>query len=260
MKKTIITLVMVAATAMAADAQIVKSGLLDGYAEGDLLEKSVYKEKDAPVVAGSWCGAYASKPVEGATSPVIGAPIIYEGYGEKGPSIVLGSGFEGDVKGRRISVYSLTDGKEYRSGKLYLSFLVDFDKIGSKKMSQFVGFCANYNGNSNRGTVYVKRDETDKNTFYWGVRLSEDIAESQQAYRMDRPYLVVLKLDYDSQSASVFVDPDLSAAEPEPAISVTAVEKELKHAVRGINLRDGNLFEGNIGNFRITRSWEALYE
>ena len=260
MKKTIIAAAMMLAVAISANAQIVKKDILNGYKPGDSLEKTVYTDKETPISADTWCGGYTSKPIEGATSPVIGEPLVYEGYAEKGPSIVLGSGFEGEVKGKRISVYSLTDGKEYRTGTLYLSFLVDFSRIGSKKMSQFVGFCSSFNGGGNRGTVYVKRDESDKNTFYWGVRLAEEIAEWSQPFEMNRTYLVVLKLDFNNQCASIFVDPDLSAAEPEANLTAKAVEKELKHAIRGFNLRNGNSYDGNLGNFRMTQSWEALSE
>lgn len=260
MKKTILTAIVMFAVVSASNAQMVKSGLLDGYNPGDVLEKVTYTEKETPVAVDTWCGAHTSKPIEGATSPKVGEALIYEGYGEKGPSIVLGSSFEGEVKGRRFSVYSLTGGKEYRDGVLYLSFLVDFSRIGSKKMSQLVGFCSSYNGGGTRGSVHVKRDENIKNNFYWGVRLSEEVAECPQVFEMNRTYLVVLKLDYTDQSASVFVDPDLTSAEPEPLVKAKAVEKELKHAIRGINLRDGNSYDGNIGNFRVTRSWEALAE
>lgn len=260
MKRKIFIAAVAFISCVAANAQIVKSNLLEGYTPGDVLEKSVYLDKEAPIAAYTWSGAFTSKPIEGAKSPVVGEPLVYEGYNENGPSIVLGSGFEGEVKGRRFTVYSLTEGKEFTSGTLYLSFLVDFTRIGSKKMSQFVGFCSSYNGGGNRGTVYVKRDEADKHTFYWGVRLAEEIAECAQPYTMDRTYLVVLKLDYADQSTSIFIDPDLSAAEPEALVKAKAVEKELKHAIRGINLRDGNSYEGNLGNFRIARSWEALSE
>ena len=260
MKKLFLTLSTAAVMSVVANAQVLKSDFLNGYTVGDPLEKIVYSEKELPVSLNTWCGAYTSKPIEGATGPVVGEPLYYEGYTEKGPSIVLGSGFQGEVKGRRFSVYSLTDGKDIKGGELYLSFLVDFSRIGSKKMSQLVGFCSSYNGGGNRGTVYVKRDESDKNLFYWGVRLSEEIAECPQSFQMDRTYLVVLKLDYNNQCASVFVDPDLTSSEPEALVTVKAVEKELKHSIRGINLRDGNHYEGNLGNFRITRTWQSLSE
>lgn len=260
MKKTVFAIAMMLSAAVATEAQIIKSNLLEGYKPGDVLEKSVYETKETPAAVGTWCGAYTSKPVEGALSPVVGEPMVYEGYPEKGPSIVLGSGFEGDVKGRRISVYTLTGGKELKGGVMYLSFLVDFNRIGTKNMSQFVGFCSSYNGGGNRGTVYVKRDAENRNTFYWGVRLAEETIECAEPYQMDKPYLVVVKIDYTDQSASLFVDPDLSAAEPQPLVKAKAVEKEFKHNIRGINLRDSHQYEGNLGNFRITKSWESLSE
>lgn len=260
MKKTVLAVAMMFGAIVASNAQIVKTDILSDYAAGDALEKSVYLSKEDPAKAGVWCGAFSSKPVEGAASPVIGEPLIYEGYPEKGPSIVLGSGFKGDIKGRRVSVYTLTGGKELKGGALYLSFLVDFNSIGVKKMSQFVGFCTSAAGGGNRGTVYVKRDESSRKDFYWGVRLSEDIVECPQSFQMDKTYLVVVKLDYATQTASLFVDPDLGAAEPQPLVCAKAVEKPFKHNIRGFNLRDGHMYKGNLGNFRVARSWEALSE
>lgn len=259
MKKTIITLALAAAFCTA-NAQIVKQKTLEGYQPGDALEKAVYSEKETPVMRDTWCGGFTSKPVENATSPVVGEPLVYEGYPEGGPSIVLGSSFEGEVKGKRISVYSLTDGKEYKTGTLYLAFLADFERIGTKSMSQLVGFCSSFSGGGNRGTVYVKRDEEIKKNFYWGVRLIEETVECPQVYTMDRTYLVVLKLDFTNQCASLFIDPDLSAAEPEPTVKANVMEKELKHCIRGFNLRDSHNYDGHVGNFRITQSWESLSE
>lgn len=260
MKKTIITVALAMGALFAAEAQIVKQNLLDGYKPGDMLEKNVYAEKETPVMLDTWCGGFTSKPIENATSPVIGEALVYEGYTEGGPSIVLGSSFEGEVKGKRISVYSLTDGKEHRAGTLYLSFLVDFERVGTKSMSQLVGFCSSFAGSGNRGTVYVKRDESVKKNFYWGVRLIEETVESPEVFTMDRTYLVVLKLDYTNQCASIFVDPDLSSAEPEPLVKAEAKEKELKHSIRGINIRDSHNYDGYIGNFRVAKTWEALSE
>lgn len=58
---------------------------MNGYTEGNALEKGVYTErgKKAPLQKDTWCAAATTSPVEGATSPLIGTPLKYEGYSEK---------------------------------------------------------------------------------------------------------------------------------------------------------------------------------
>ena len=106
MKKVFVSIAL-AAVALGGQAQIVKNDLLKGYKEGDVLEKTVYNDKRAPINVDTWCGGFTSKPVEGSASPTIGKALTYEGYSEAGPSITLG--FPQGVKGSRVSVYSLVE-------------------------------------------------------------------------------------------------------------------------------------------------------
>lgn len=86
MKKVIFTLAL-AAFAFTGNAQILKKDLLQGYKDGDKLEKSVYSEKTAPIAINTWCGAFSSKPNTN-PSPTIGKELVYEGYAEKGPGLL----------------------------------------------------------------------------------------------------------------------------------------------------------------------------
>ncbi len=254
MKKIILTLTL-AAFAFAGNAQVVKQGLLNGYKEGDKLEKSEYTDRKAPIVADTWCGAFSSTPNE-SPSPVIGKELSYEGYAEKGPSITMG--FPKGEKGNRFSVYSLTSGKEYGRGVWYFSCLVNFSKLGSANMFPFLGLSASHVGGGNRSQIYVAREGADRIRF--GVSLMKVQAETTMAFEYNQTHLLVLKLDFDNQSASLFVDPELGAEEPADASCVATgnAENVLKHAIRSISFRNRSGYNGNIGGFRWCNSWAGV--
>ncbi len=255
MKKVILTFVLTAFV-LAGNAQILKRDLLKGYKEGDKLEKSAYNEKDAPIVMDTWCGAFSSKPNTN-PSPVIGETLTYAGYGEKGMSVKVGNFPEG-IKGARFSVYSMTDGKQYGRGAFYLSCLVNFSKLGANGMADFLGLSPNYAGGGNRANIYVAREGNDKIRF--GTSLLKVKAETTMAYDYDKTHLLVLKLDYANQKASLFVDPELGGEEPAEAACVAEGDAEnvLKHAIRSISFRNRSGFIGNIGNFRWCNSWAGV--
>lgn len=257
MKKVIITLTL-AACALAGNAQILKNNFLEGYKEGDKLEKAVYGAKDDPMVQYTWCGAFSSKPNEN-PSPTIGKELTYEGYAEKGPSINIG-GFPAGTKGARFSVYALTDGKKYGRGTLYLSCLVNFSKLGSNGMADFIGVSPAYAGGGNRANIYVCREGSDQIRF--GTSLLRARAETTMAYDYDKTHLLVLKLDYDNQKVSLFVDPDPAAGEPAEASCVAEGDADnvLKHAIRSVSFRNRSGFVGNVGNFRWCNNWAGVAE
>ena len=194
MKKTVLAIAL-AAFALAGNAQVLKSDFMKGYKEGDALEKSVYNEKKAPIRMDTWCGAFSSKP-NTFPCPKAGSGLAYEGYAEKGASIVFG-GFPAGQKGARFSVYSIAEGKEYGRGVYYLSFLVNFSKLGGSGLADFVGVSPNYTGGGNRSNVYVCREGGDRIRF--GVSLLKNRAETTEAFDYDKTHLLVLKLDYDNQ-------------------------------------------------------------
>lgn len=255
MKKLVFTAAL-AFIALGSQAQVLKSNFLNGYKEGDKLEKSVYTEKKAPIEMDTWCGAFSSKPNQFA-SPVIGKELTYEGYAEKGPSISFG-GFEAGQKGARFSVYSISDGKEYGRGTLYLSCLVNFSKLGGSGLADFVGMSPAYVGGGNRSNIYVAREGSDQIRF--GISLLKLRGETTMAYDYDKTHLLILKLDYDNQTVQLFVDPKLGAQEPTEAdCTVNGDDANvLKHAIRAISFRNRSGYIGNVGNFRLSNSWDGV--
>ena len=253
MKKVVMAITM-ATLALSGNAQMLKNNMLNGYKEGDKLEKAEYLEKKEPIRQDTWCGGFTNNPSPDLKSPVIGCELSYPGYNENGSSIKFG--FPEGLKGSRVSVYSLTDGKKYSRGSLYLSFLVNFSKLGTAGFADFIALSPGYESGGNRGTVYVGREGRDKIRF--GVGLIKQRTEGAIAYDYDKTHLVVLKIDYNQNEASLFVNPDLNGEEPKAEATVNGGEDILKHAIRGIGLRNRSGYQGNIGNFRLSSSWEGV--
>ncbi|MBQ3070530.1 MAG: hypothetical protein IJD12_02440 [Tidjanibacter sp.] len=259
MKKFFVVAVAIC-TSFAVEAQIVKNNLFAGYAAGDKLEKQEYAEKNSPILVDTWSrGVMNSTDIQSHTAYVTDG-LTYEGYNEQGLAIKMGSSFDEGARGRRPAIYSLTAGKEYRKDALYLAFLVNFEKTDAKNPSEVVALSTNYAGGGNRGTFFVARNEMDKTKLHFGVSLTKEIAVAPATYEVGQTYLVVIKVDYSTATASLFVNPDLNGVEPEAVAVADAGESGFKHAIRAISYRDRNSYKGRIGNFRLTKSWEALAE
>lgn len=244
-------LIALAFITLASNAQL-KNNLLKGYKEGDVLEKGIYNDKKAPIIKDAWTGGFASNPIEGAESPKVGKVLTYDGYTEGGPSVLFG--FPEGVKGSRISVFSMTDsGKSYAKGGYYLAFLVNFSKLGSSSMAEFLGLSASYVGGSNRGQVYVSRN--GNNGIKFGVGLLKVRTETPMSYDYNKTHLLVLKVDYNNNQVSLFVNPDLTSEEPKADAILNGEEGALKAGLRAISFRNRSGYAGNIGNFRFAKSW-----
>lgn len=250
MKKVVLSMAMVVA-ALASQAQVVKNGILNGYKEGDVLEKAAYDDKRAPINTDTWCGGFTSKPIEGAISPVIGKKLTYEGYTEDGPSIKFG--FPQGVKGARTSIYSMVQsGKVYHKGAYYVSCLVNFSKVSSKS-AEFLAANASYVGGGTRGQLFIRSEGNDKIKFTVG--LIKQRVEAPMAYDYNKTHLLVMKIDYDKNEVSLFVDPELSNEEPKADAVAVGEEGALKAGLKAFSIRNRNGMKGNIGNFRFANTW-----
>ena len=67
-----------------------------------------------------------------------------------------------------------------------------------------------------------------------------------------------MKVDYDKNEVSLFVDPELSQNEPKADAVVVGEEGALKAGLKAISLRNRSGFKGNIGNFRFAKNWEGV--
>lgn len=255
MMKRVIVLGMMAAVVAMGNAQPVRNNLLKGYKSGDKLEKGVYtSDKDSPRF-NTWYGAYNAKAAEAEVTdgPTIGEPLSYEGYKEGGPSINLA----GDGQVNRVSVYSLTkNNREYAKGAYYLAFLVNFQELGAAKFYDFVGLDINPLSRAVRGKVLVAREGADKIRF--GVALRTDVAEGTGTYDYNKTHLLVLKVDYEENQATLYVNPDLNGGEPADGLVIAGGEDDLKYGLKSVYYRYRKGYKGNMGSFRFVDSWDAV--
>lgn len=256
MKRAMLVLCLVAFT-LSGKAQVLKSNLLNGYKQGDKLEKAVYQNSNDPIKKDTWCKAFAPKSDESITNPTIGKGLTYEGYPEKGPSICLG-GFPVGTRGSRFSVCSISDRNDYCRGTIYLSFLADFSKVESSRVVDFIALSANHTGDYLRARVFVGK--VDDEHIRFGTNLLRINAESFKSHALNKTHLLVLKLDYDRNEVSLFVDPTLAAEEPQPDIVAKGDDSnnKLKGSIRSISIRNRNDLTGNIGNFRLSSNWTGV--
>lgn len=253
--KKIIMAVVAGFIAVGANAQLLKSNLFSGYKEGDKLEKSVFQSKNDTPELDVWAGAFVSKPSE-VSSPIIGKELAYPGYPEKGPSITLGTP-EG-VKGNRFCVYPIDTKKTYYKGVFYLACVVELSKVPSSSPIDLIGLSASATSVSNRAAIKVSRIGSEGLKF--ATNLMKSVSETTMAYDCDKPHLIIVKIDYNNQTSSLYVDPKVET-EPEQADCVAKGDADnvLKHAIRSISLRNRSGYIGNVGNIRFARTWADLF-
>lgn len=250
MKKVLLFLFVMLAAGI--DAQVLKTDFMKGYKPGDKLEKSIYHAKNAPVKLNTWCGVFDTKRSAELTGPSVSSGLVYDGYPEKGNSINLE--FPKGIKGISGSVYALTEGKEFRKGIYYLTFLMDIKRT-TRNMAELVGLCSGYTGNASMVRVYVKQTEDKKMVL--GLGLRKDMLESK-SIELNKTHLVVVKVDFTKKNVSLFVDPKISGNEPAPDVVVSETEQnKLSGLIRGVYLRYRSGRVGLVGSFRFADSWSA---
>ncbi len=242
-------------TAATANAQLLKSNILGGYNEGDVLEKKTYAAKDDTPELDKWAGAFSSRPSD-LESPVIGKKLSVAEYPETGSSIKLGT--PAGIKGNRYSIYPIDDKKAFSKGILYLGCVIEMNKIAGNAPIDVIGLSASAIGASNRASIKVVKEGA--NAFKFATNLLKSEAATSMAYDYGKPHLVVMKIDYNNQTSSLYVDPK-PGQEPSEADAVAHGDAEnvLKHAIRSIAVRNRSGQDGNIGNIRLARTWQSLF-
>ena len=251
MKKVLLTLALVA-TASLSNAQVLRNNFLNGCKEGEPIEKAAYAAKKAPLNKDVWSAAFSEKEPYVGESPVAGKELSYKGYYEKGLSITLGGLPEEATF--RPSIYGLESGRAYSTGTYYLSFLVNFSKFKAKGYTDFISTSANHATGTSRGFVFASNQG---NKLKFGVGIQKQRGSATKTYDLNTTHLIVLKIDFAKNQASLFIDSELKDQEPTPD-AVATEEGVLKAGIKGIMLKNRNNYAGNIGNFRFTDSWAGI--
>ena len=235
-------------------AQLAKGDFMAGSVVGQTFETLAFGSSSEGPVCEKWISYWMDPPSKNAIPPIAGEPLSWTGYGERGNSIVLGSGFPNDVKGRRGISHVFT--RPVSSGVLYLSFVIKPELIANRKYWPQVGFCTNMKGSGPHCCVCFFPQSGDGLTYNIGVRLVGALMIVDTIYSVGQKHLIVMKYNLDKRNVSVFVDPDLTKPEPLPDETVhygVTAEKAC-----GITVRDVSDVAGLVGNFRVARAWEDI--
>ena len=162
------------------------------------------------------------------------------------------------MKGSRFSVYSISEKNDYCRGTLYLSFLANFSSVASSRLGDFIALSPVHTGGNLRARVYVGKIDDEHIRF--GTNLLRVNAESFKSHALNKTHLLVLKLDNKKNEVSLFVDPALTAEEPQPDVVAKGDEdnNKLKGGIRSISFRNRDDLTGNVGNFRFSSSWAGV--
>lgn len=254
MRKIMMSLSLSFAVILTAGAQMAKGDFLQESVVGQTFESVAFNSsKDGPVLE-RWIGYWIDSPTKNALPPIAGQPLSWTGYGERGNSIVMGSGFPNGVKGRRGTSYVFS--RPISTGVMYLSFIIKPELIANRKYWPQAGFCTSMRGGGPHCCVCFFPESGDGLSYNIGVRLVANLMIVDTIYSVGQKHLIVMKYDLDKHVVSVFIDPDLSRPEPLPDESVKYVSSSEK--VCGITYRDASETAGLIGNFRVARTWEDI--
>lgn len=235
-------------------AQVFMGDFLHGSVIGQPFESTAFSSGNEGPVCEKWVGYWINNPTKNALPPVAGGPLSWNGYGERGNSIVMGSGFPSGLKGRRGTSYVFS--RPLVSGSIYLAFVIKPESIVNRKYWTQMGFCTNMKGGGPHCCVCFFPESSDGKSYNIGIRLVANIMIVDTVYKVGQKHLIVMKYDMDRHEVSVFVDPDLSKPEPLPDESVVYASSSEKTC--GISYRDVSDNTGLIGNFRVARVWEDI--
>lgn len=229
---------------------LIKSDFMGGAVIGESLEKGEYATNKDPILKNQWNRTARAKVTAG-TSPIVVEPLVYEGYSESGKSNAFK--LQKLPEGARLTGYSLTSDNNYTNGVYYLALMAKLDK-GSG--GPFLTLDGAYNINFQRVGLSARRKGgsfsfglSDK----WGSKSRSSY--STVTYPSDVTHLLILKYDMDAGTARLYVNPDLSAGEPEAA-GVEIDGLDLKR-IRAITVRQSKTMSCTIGGLRLSRSWKS---
>ena len=232
-------------------------------------------EPDAPLTFADSKGI--SYPVDG-TNTIYQEYPYYTGTGASATST-------GTVAGS-LAAYPFSSAP-ISSGAVYMTFMFQsFNQVASGQRSpgsnvQMIAMTGNLTTPSAGATsgsgvrLWMRKNTSDDpnglTTYHLSITRSAGNVSSASPsalanidFQFDQTYLLVMKYDFDTQTASLFVNPDLnSAIEPTPDAtdnsSVNGADPLLTEAVQYVQVRQNgnNLAYYYIGGLRVTDSWSS---
>jgi len=269
MKNFTITFSLFCLCTFIANAQLIKNDFLSGYSLGEGLETATYTSlaEASETLQDEWMAKFGNSG--GSNSKII-APLTYTGYAESG--IDFAFEVEKASSGSRTFGYSLTDENIYNSGSYYLALMININEnlgvSSTDRTRNMIGFNTLFTLDVTRVVLSVTKGGAEDGKFRFGIGERHSTAKgtypmqwSSDSYTFNQTYLAVLKYDFSTQKASLFINPIISETEPTPLVEITITESAATsiadRGIRAICLEQSNVESRKIGGLRFAKSWAA---
>lgn len=247
---------------VAVNAQLIKRDFLSGYTGGQALEKDAYTSTTQgtsnPIKLNQWNLSGASN--QAASNPLVTDALFYTGYVESGVDVAIDMP-QAPSGQSRTSVYSLDNASLYGAGTYYLSFMMNLTYAGVTGL-EFLSFDGNYTGNAQRGRLTAKATFEASPNYVLGLGNSGAASTfGTTELNLTQTYLLVLKVTIDGAglgTAWLYVNPDVTAAEPTSHYATVDITGTALANIRGLVIRQRATIAAQIGGFRFANSWASV--
>lgn len=249
----------------------VKNDFMDGKSIGEKIEQVNYTGKDDAIIDNKWHLSSYYQKVDG-SSPLTVTPLYYNGYIESGKTNALEMLMlsESGNSTSRHTGYSLTSGREYASGTHYLSFMVKVSSSmwsGDDNAKGFIMFNGSHTSDFKRIVCYVKKVDANNVTFglretdvdYNSSDASTFVSYSNQNYSFNDTHLLVMKYNFDTRKAELFINSPIQPLEPNSNVKIDILNNDFNNAgIQAITLRQRRNHSQKIGGLRLAKTWHDV--
>lgn len=260
MKKIITVLTMcVVASTLSAQLSIDSETFMSGITPGNPIEKGDYVASGNTILPNQWNCSNVSGNTAGSSPVAVAEPLQYAGYYELSqPNAFRMQALE---SGGRATCYSLTSGKEYSTGSIYLAFMMKVESFRTAGTVGVVMFDGSHRGDFRKTCVAIRKIDDD--TFSFGIGESESGIGGNTVvsgtYNIGETYLVVMKHNFNTDEFSLFVNPAISSTEPTALIMGKNNATPLgNNGLRSITVKQRSHYSAIIGGLRLGQSWEEV--
>lgn len=250
--------------------QVLINNFMEGIAIGDPIESVTYTDKNATMVSNAWHLVDFDGLRKDGTSPLAVAPLSYGNYVESGKSnafeMLMLPGTANSTS--RITGFSLTDKGTYKTGAYYLAFMVNVSSsmwTNHANAKGFIMFNGSHTSAFRRVVCYVNKINATKLNFGLleaDADYSNDDSQvifSEKELAFETTHLLVLKYDFSTRRADLFVNPPIQETEPESDVFINNVLEDFNTAgIRAITVRQRRNNSQKIGGLRFSDTWKGV--
>lgn len=257
--RKICTLLMISHAFVIINAQLIKNDFMKDIAYGDIIEKGMYERKNSSLRKNQWnlCAFY--EKIDG-YSPEAVEPLTYRGYTESNKDNAIRLKCLKERNGSCHTGYSLTNSSAYSLGQYYVAFMVNVDpgSDGGDKSGGFFMFDATHTSDYKRVICSMKKADNRHVFFGIGEKDGAPAVFSSKRCQFSMTHLIVIKYDFDSKLATLYINPQISEIEPKADATIMIDDKLLqRNGIRAFTLRQRSIYACDLGGIRFAKSWKS---